>query len=82
MNSEENPNAGIRIFTQQGCCGPALQMSVAEKPSAGDKQITIEEINFYIAPAASDMLDGVTLDYGPNGFRLEGLKRNGGGCCG
>lgn len=82
LELEENPMRGVRIFTQQGCCGPSLQMSAVEGANSGDMQVNIEEINFFIAPAATDMVEGVTLDYGPNGFRLEGLRRNGGGCCG
>lgn len=25
LKTEENPMTGVRTFTQQGCCGPALQ---------------------------------------------------------
>ena len=81
LNSEEVPAAGIRIFTQQGCCGPALQMSVAEKPSTGELQFSIDSVNFYIEESAVDMLSGVTLDYSSNGFKLNGMKQSG-GCCG
>ena len=81
LNSEESPTAGVRIFAQQGCCGPALQMSVVEKPSVGDLQLSIDSVNFFLEDQAKDMLTGVTIDYSPNGFRLEGLKKNG-GCCG
>jgi Fe-S cluster assembly iron-binding protein IscA len=80
LNSEESPAAGIRIFTQQGCCGPALQMSVVEKPAVGDLQQKIDSVNFFIEDQARDMLAGVTIDYGTNGFKLEGLKKSG-GCC-
>ena len=83
LNSEELPTAGIRIFTQQGCCGPAVQMSIVEKPSNGDLQFSIDSVNFFMAESERDMLAEVTIDYGPNGFKLNGLKRNwGGSCCG
>ena len=39
LNSEKIPTAGIRIFAQQGCCGPAVQMSVVESPSLGEPAI-------------------------------------------
>ena len=81
LNSEEIPSAGIRIFAQQGCCGPALQMSVEERAFAGDKQISVDSVNFFVDNPAEEMLAGVTIDYGPNGFKLEGMKRSG-GCCG
>ena len=80
LNSEESPTAGVRIFTQQGCCGPALQMSVVEKPLVGALQQKIDSVNFFIDDQARDMLAGVTVDYGTNGFKLEGLKKSG-GCC-
>lgn len=81
LNSEENPLVGVRIFTQNGCCGPSLQMSVAENVSTGDKLITLNSVNFYISPSAEEMINGVTLDFGPNGFRLDGLITSE-GCCG
>jgi Fe-S cluster assembly iron-binding protein IscA len=81
LKTEENPLAGIRIFSGQGCCGPSLQMSVSEKIPTGDELLTIDEVNFFIANEAREMLNGVTLDHGPNGFKLDGMKKNGGGCC-
>lgn len=80
LKTEENPQTGVRIFTQQGCCGSALQMSVVEKPSTGDLQLAIDSVNFFIEEPAVDMLAGVTLDYGSNGFKLNGMKRSD-GCC-
>ena len=80
LKTEENPMTGVRIFTQQGCCGPALQMSVVDKPSTGDLQLSIDSVNFFIEEPAMDMLAGVTLDYGTNGFKLNGMKKSG-GCC-
>ena len=77
----ENPQAGIRLFAQDGCCGPGLQMTLAENIASGDTMRTIDEVNFFIDEKAEEMLEGVTIDFGPNGFRLEGFKRNGGGCC-
>ena len=81
LAQSENPQAGIRVFAQDGCCGPGLQMSIAESMTTGDKMRTIDDVNFFIDEKASAMLEGVTIDFGPNGFRLEGFKRNGGGCC-
>lgn len=81
LNSEESPTSGIRIFSQQGCCGPALQMSVAEKPSPGDKQVSIDSVSFFIDGQAEPMLEGVTIDYGSNGFKINNLKKSS-SCCG
>jgi len=80
LKTEENPMTGVRIFTQQGCCGPALQMSVVEKPMTGDLQLAIDSVNFFIEEPAVDMLTGVTLDYSSTGFKLNGMKKSG-GCC-
>ena len=78
LNSEENPLAGIRISAQQECCGTALQMAVTEKASTGDKVITIESVNFFISSQAEELIEGVTVDYGPDGFKLNGMKRSAG----
>ncbi len=80
LKQAENPQAGIRIFAQQGCCGPGIQMVLAEHATPSDKVISIENIDFFVDKEAEKMLEGVTLDYGNKGFRLEGLKSNG-GCC-
>jgi len=80
LKTEENPMTGVRIFTQQGCCGPALQMAVVEKPLTGDLQLAIDSVNFFIEEPAVDMLTGVTLDYSSTGFKLNGMKKSG-GCC-
>lgn len=61
-------------------CGPGLQMSVAKNVSPGDKVVSIDNVNFYLEEKADAMLGGVTIDFGPQGFKLEGLKRSG-GCC-
>ena len=83
LNAEKPPNSGIRIFTQQGCCGPAVQMSVVEKPSTGDLQLSIDSVNFFIEESARDTMAEVTIDYGSKGFIINGMKRSGGrGCCG
>ena len=76
----DNPQAGIRVFAQDGCCGPGLQMSLADTITTGDKLLTIDNVNFFIDEKAAEMIEGVTIDFGPSGFRLLGFKREG-GCC-
>jgi Fe-S cluster assembly iron-binding protein IscA len=75
-----NALSGIRIFSQQGCCGPGIQMVIADSSSTGDKEMVIDNVNFFVDKEAEKMLEGVTVDFGANGFKLEGLKRNG-TCC-
>ena len=81
IRSEDSPTVGIRIFSSQGCCGPALQMSVVENASPGDKQISIDSVSFFIDGKAEGMLDGVTIDFGSNGFKINNMKKST-GCCG
>lgn len=78
-NSKDNMS-GIRIFTQQGCCGPRINMSLAEKSINDDKVILIDSVTFYIENSAEKMLSDVTIDHVENGFILKGLE-NKGGCC-
>jgi len=80
LDNSENPGSGIRIFTQQGCCGPGIQMALAGSASSGDKVISIENIDFFIENEAEKMLEEVQLEHGAGGFKFEGLK-SGGGCC-
>lgn len=81
LNNSETPVAGIRFFSEQGCCGPALHMSLVEKSSEGDKEILIDSVKFLIENSAEELLEGVTIDYSENGFKVEGMKNNS-GCCG
>jgi Fe-S cluster assembly iron-binding protein IscA len=80
LSQTENPQAGIRIFAQDGCCGPGLQMAIAENILPNDKLISVDPVNFFVEEKAGEMLEGVTIDFGERGFRLDGLKRSG-GCC-
>lgn len=80
IDTEESPLIGIRITSHQGCCGPSLQMSVVEKPTAGDQQVSIDTLNFYLDDQAMESMKEVTIDYGPNGFKFNNLKKSG-SCC-
>lgn len=80
LSNNKDNMTGIRIFTQQGCCGPRINMLLVEKSLKDDKEILIDSVTFYIENSAEKMLEEVTIDYGQNGFMLEGLK-NSGGCC-
>lgn len=75
------PGSGIRLFKGSGCCGPAIQISVVNHPSAGDKVVTINDIDFFVESHADQMLTEVTIDFRDENFKLDGLKKFG-GCCG
>ena len=80
IDTEDSPLIGIRITSEQGCCGPSLKMAVVEKPAAGDQQVSIDALNFYLDDQAMDSMKEVTIDYGPNGFKFNNLKKSG-SCC-
>ncbi len=81
INQFDKPIAGIRVFAGSGCCGPAIELSLEEKASLGDKVINLHGVDFYLEPNAEDMMKEVTIDFRDNGFRMDGMK-GGGGCCG
>jgi len=64
-----------------GACGPALQMSIEDHLSAGDKMLTIEDVDFFIESQAEQILSDITIDFRDNSFKLDGMKRSG-SCCG
>jgi Fe-S cluster assembly iron-binding protein IscA len=72
--------AGVRIFSTQGCCGPSIQLDIVPQPGSEDTIVSIGNIDFFIEKSLVPTLSSVTLDYGVNGFRLNGLVRSG-GCC-
>ena len=69
IDENENPKAGIRFYTVQGCCSPSLQMGVAENLTEGDKALQIKDINVFISDDAEKMLSEITIDYTKEGFR-------------
>ena len=74
--------AGIRIFSARGCCGPSVQMDVAQQIANGETNVFLDGIDFFVANELLSELTDVTVDFGPNGFRLTGLKKSGSSCCG
>ena len=82
LDGFEKPGAGIHIFNAAGCCGPSIQMDIAEKPGSNETVVNLENIDFFLAEDLISTLETVTIDYGSNGFKLSGLKRSSSGCCG
>lgn len=72
---------GIRIYGTQGCCGPSVQMDVANAPQKGETATNIDGIDFYIENSLIETLTEVTLDHNGFGFLMNGLKKSG-SCCG
>lgn len=74
--------AGIHIFKTQGCCGPSIHMDIATQVGKGETVISLGGIDFFISKDLLPQLENVTIEYSQNAFRLEGLQKNGGSCCG
>lgn len=77
----DTPGAGVHIFNAPGCCGPSIQMDVATEAAINEIVVSLEGIDFYVEKDLIESLSPVTIDYGTNGFRMDGLERKG-GCCG
>ena len=82
LDEFEKPGAGIHIFSSQGCCGPSIQMDIAPQPGNNEIVVNLEGIDFFMPKDLSTQLETVTIDYASNGFRLQGLQKSGGSCCG
>lgn len=82
LDGFDNPRAGIRIFSGQGCCGQSIQMDIAPQPKANETVVNLENIQFFVADDLFPTIEAVTIEYGQNGFKLNGLKESGSSCCG
>lgn len=81
LETFNNESKGVRIYGTQGCCGPSVQMDVANAPQTGETATNIDGIDFYIENSLIETLSEVTLDHNGFGFLMKGLKKSG-SCCG
>ena len=81
LSDFNKPGAGIHFYNAQGCCGPSIQMDVAPHVGSGETVISLDGIDFFISGDLLSKLADVTIDFGWNGFRLNGLKKTSSGCC-
>jgi iron-sulfur cluster assembly protein len=80
LEKHDSPEAGIKIYATQGCCGPSPGMDVAENPGFNDTQIEIDGINFFVANELLDKMENSLIELSPGGFRIHGCpKKN--SCC-
>lgn len=82
LDDFNQPGAGIHIFNAQGCCGPSVQMDITNHLKDDETGISQEGIDFFITTELLSTLSEVTLEFGSNGFRLAGMKKNSSSCCG
>lgn len=59
------------IFASAGCCCPALQMNLSEKPESDDFQYTFDNIKVFVDTKVEEMLNDVALDYNDYDFVLQ-----------
>ncbi|MCZ0701927.1 Fe-S cluster assembly iron-binding protein IscA [Natronobacillus azotifigens] len=71
----EKEASSIRLFTESGCCGPQIAISL-EQPKEKDTIATINGIKVAFDPEVTGT-DEITLDHDQNGLVLLGA----GGCC-
>ncbi|MHB8136096.1 MAG: hypothetical protein ACYDH1_17950 [Anaerolineaceae bacterium] len=82
LDSFDKPGSGIHVFSTQGCCGPSIQMDIATQIGNGETVISLEGIDLFVANDLMPKLAEVTIEFGSNGFRLNGLKKESSSCCG
>ncbi len=63
LRQSPNGEHGVRIYTEAGCCGPALAMGIAEGAEKGDIILENDGVKVFIEKKANKMLSGATLDY-------------------
>jgi len=81
LDSFNQTGVGIRIFSTSGCCGTSIQMEIVKQVNKGETVVTQEGIDFFVVNDLLTTLEKVIIDFGANGFRLDGLKKSG-SCCG
>lgn len=81
LDSFDKPGSGIHVYSTQGCCGPSIQMDIAAQIGNGETVISIEGIDFFVSNDLTPKLAEVTIEFGSNGFRLTGLKKESSSCC-
>ncbi len=78
IESIEDPNTGIRIFATEGsCCGPSIQMDVANQIGVNETAVKLDGIDFFIDNTLQETLVDVTLNFNDGMFSLDGLKKEG-----
>lgn len=82
LDDFNQPGAGIRMFSTQGCCGPSIQMDITTHVGNNETLISLQGIDFFVTNDLLPQMEDITIEYGSNGFRLKGLQKSGSGCCG
>jgi hypothetical protein len=57
-------------------------MDITTHVGNGETALMVDGIDFFVSDDLLPAMADITIEYGSNGFRLNGLKKNSGGCCG
>ena len=74
LNKRNKPGSGIRIFTSGSCCFPTLEMDIVDKACAGDKIITVDDLDFFFGGEAKEIRGKLTIDYTEGNYKF-GIAR-------
>jgi len=75
LDNFDKPEAGVHIYSTQGCCGSSIQIDIAAQAEQNETVISLEGINFFVPNNLLPQLENITIEYGWNGFRLKGLQK-------
>lgn len=78
----DNPKTGVHIFSAEGCCGPSIQMDIETEVGKDETILSVNDIDFFVSNDLLPQMENVTIEFGDKGFRLAGLQKSGGSCCG
>ncbi|PKP51997.1 MAG: hypothetical protein CVT92_10935 [Bacteroidetes bacterium HGW-Bacteroidetes-1] len=81
LDGYNRQGAGIHIFSTHECCGPSIQMDIANQAVMNETVISLEGIEFYVTNDLLAKVEEVTIEFSSNGFRLAGLNKTSSGCC-
>lgn len=73
---------GIRIFQGNGCCGPAISMSIVKQPHSTDIHENHSGFNIYLDQHFGELRDTIIIDYVNEYFQIQGITNTSkSGCC-
>jgi len=76
FNTLEEKPAGVRIYSNHGCCGTSVQMELAEESKAEELQISVKGVEFFIDAEFFEHINRATIDFVEGGFRLIGFNKH------
>jgi Fe-S cluster assembly iron-binding protein IscA len=78
LPAEQLKNKFIRFYAAQGCCGPSVQIEIADEKPETDEMFIEDDVQFSVDYQVKDLLQNATLLFTGKGFRLDGIESD---CC-